>query len=93
MNCHAPVRFFRSSITGRWRPFETKPVDHGQMTPRPTYPVENDAVWWPWRDLVEDLMVRRHCSQTDAEDEANAMPRYMPHQCPERPQTEEVTQP
>lgn len=85
-DCYRPVRFFRSSVTGRWRPFEPKPVNPHQQLPAPAWPVENNVLAWPFRDLVEDLMVRRTCSQAEAEDEAHAMPSYLPHQCPNRPQ-------
>jgi hypothetical protein len=86
MNCQRPVLFFRSPYSGRWRPFEPKPVDTTQQLPAPAYPIENQTIWWPYRDLVEDLMVRHHCSQAEAEDEAHAMPWHLPHTCPNRSQ-------
>lgn len=83
-DCGRPVTFFRSAITGKWRPFDPKPVRIGQQLTSPAWVVENNATAWPYRDLVEDLRVRRQCSQADAEDEAHAMPWHLPHDCPKR---------
>lgn len=78
--------FFRSSITGNFRPFEVKPVRPGQQQPRPTWVIENNVMAWPLRDLVEDLMVRLQCSATEADEHAHAMPWHVAHDCPNRRQ-------
>lgn len=90
-DCQAPVLFFRSARTGNWRPFDPKPVDQRQQNPSTAHAVENGVLAWPLRDLVEDLMVRRHCGRDDAEDEARAMPWHVPHDCPNRPAQNEET--
>lgn len=77
--------FFRSATDGGWRPFEPAPVDRGGAEQRFAYPVENGARWWQRRDLVEDLMARHGYSPDQASTEADAMPWYAPHLCPQRP--------
>jgi len=85
-DCNAPVVFFRSPSTGTWRPFAPRPVDPSQQHPGPAYPVEGNVWAWPYRDLVEDLMVRHRYSQAEAEDEAHDLPWHIPHDCPNRRQ-------
>jgi hypothetical protein len=85
-DCNAPVVFFRNPATGKFRPFDPRPVAQGQQYPRPPWPVENNAWAWPLRDLIEDLMVRIPCSRDEAEEHARAMPWHLPHDCPNRPQ-------
>jgi hypothetical protein len=80
-DCKAPVIFFRSPFTGGWRPFEAKPISPGQMHTAAAYPIENNVRAWLYRDLVEDLMVRRGIGQLEAEDEAHAMPWHAVHNC------------
>ena len=81
-DCNAPVVFFRSSVTRSWRPFHQRPVDPGQQVAAPAWVVENNVWAWPYRELVEDLMVRLQCSQDEAEEHAHAMPWHLPHDCP-----------
>lgn len=85
-DCQAPVVFFRNPMTNRWRPFDPKPVDKAQQLPRAAWVVENNTWAWPVAYLVEDLMVRLPCSHDEAEEHAHAMPWHLPHDCPNRPQ-------
>ena len=80
-DCKAPIVFFRSPMTGNYRPFDPRPVDPNQQHVRPPCPVENDRHAWPYRALIEDLMVRLGCSEPEAEEHARAMPWHMPHTC------------
>lgn len=72
--------FFRWAVGGQWRTFEPRPVDQRTMHGT-AFPV-CDRRAWRFRELVEDLMVRRECSQADAEGEARDVPWYQPHTCP-----------
>lgn len=89
IDCNKPVRFFRSTVTGSWRPFDPRPVSPGQQLAAPAWVIENNVHAWPYRDLVEDLMVRHQCSRADAEEEAHAMAWHLPHRCPTRTETQE----
>lgn len=84
-DCNAPVVFFRSPFTGGWRPFEAKPMSPGRQHAE-AFPIENNVRAWLYRDLVEDLMVRRGIGRQEAEDEAHAMPWHVVHNCPNRPE-------
>lgn len=77
--CQAPIEWFRWAHNGSWFPFQPRPVGPG-MHDR-AYPVENGRHAWRFRDLVEDLMVRREIGQGAAEDEARDMPWHVPHTC------------
>ena len=84
-DCGRPVAWFRWAHTGHWRTFEPAPVRvAGQHAA--AYPVEGGARAWLHRDLVEDLMVRRRCSESDAEAEARDMPWHALHFCPTTPE-------
>lgn len=85
-DCQAPVVFFRSAVTRTWRPFDPRPVRDSQQLPAVPWSIENNVWAWPFRDLVEDLMVRLQCGQNEAEEHALAMPRHFPHDCPNRRQ-------
>lgn len=87
-NCQRPVVFFKNPMTGKYRPFNPTPVRDGQQVPGPTYTVENNRHAWQRDVLVEDLMVRLHCGRDEAEEHALAMPRYLPHTCPDQPREE-----
>lgn len=77
--CQHPFRWL--AWHNGWRKFEPHPVDGRAHVGAPAYPVESKRAW-PLRELVEDLMVRRRCGRDDAEDEAYAMPWFVPHVCP-----------
>lgn len=86
-NCGRPVVWLRRAMaapgSSAWRTFDPKPVDGRTHHGPPACPVENGRLAWRFRELVEELMVRRECSQADAEDEARDMPWYVPHRCPQ----------
>jgi hypothetical protein len=86
-HCDARVVWFTDVVSGKARKFDPKPVDGRAHTGRPACPVENGRHAWRFRDLVEDLMVRRECSQETAQAEAYDMPWYVQHHCPEDPYT------
>ena len=65
-----------------WRTFDPKAADLRQTTGQVAYPIEANRAW-RFRELVEDLMVRRLCSETEAQEEAYAVPWHVPHHCPE----------
>lgn len=83
-DCRQVIAWFHTP-TGQWRRFDPKPVDARHHNGPPACPVENGRIVWRYRELVEDLMVRREISQADAEDEARDMPWYVPHNCAENP--------
>lgn len=88
--CHTRIRWIQS-ITGQWLPFDPVPVAPGNPRQITAKPVENDR-WWPVRDLIEDLQVRRQCTDREARTEVYDMPWHVPHTCPRTTDTEkEVT--
>jgi hypothetical protein len=78
--CQGPVVWF--VLRGKWRTFEPRPVDGRAHIGGRAHPVEGKYAWTSLRDLTEDLMVRRECSSTTAQDEAYDMPWYVEHTCP-----------
>lgn len=85
-HCNAPVKFFKNPSTNTWRPFDPRPLHPTQHAAGPVWVIENNVWAWPHRDLVEDLMVRMHCGRGEADEHADAMPRHVAHNCPNRPQ-------
>lgn len=94
---HGPPKCRRCDRGVKWifhrgRPwkFEPRPVDPRTHTGPPAYPVEAGHAWG-FPALVEELMGRRECSRTEAEDEAHDMTWYVPHACPAANNTEGTT--
>lgn len=77
--CRLPICWL--SWRGHWRPYEPHHVDGRTHRGAPAHPVEAKKAW-SFRELVEDLMVRREIGRDEAEDEAYAMPWFIPHVCP-----------
>ncbi|MCW2757011.1 MAG: hypothetical protein JWO46_757 [Nocardioidaceae bacterium] len=78
--CRAPVAWFLS-VSGRWRTFDPKPVNGRTHVGATAFPVEGRH-YWRTRELVEDLMVRRHISEPAAQDEVYDLPWHVAHTCP-----------
>lgn len=78
-DCHRIIRWLCWSHNGHWRTFEPRPVD-SRTQHAVAYPVEGNRVW-RFRELVEDLMVRRRVSESEAQAEAHDMPWHVPHTC------------
>ena len=89
--CQRDVLWARLVHSGAWRTFEPKAADTRQATGQVLYPIEGSLAWHT-RDLVEDLMVRRQCSQSEAEEEARAMPWHARHVCPTPTAEKETTE-
>lgn len=79
---HRPVMWLRWAHSGHWRTFDPRPVPANGGQHAIAYPVEGGTHAWRFRDLVEDLRVRRQCSELEAEGEAHDMPWHTPHTCP-----------
>jgi hypothetical protein len=82
-NCRAPIAFFLSPfMTGQVRAFNPYPVDPRVQSGAASYPVlGRQAYRLP--DLVDQLMVLRQCSHSEAEEEAADLPRHTFHACPD----------
>lgn len=91
-DCHRPIALLGSPFTDSWRAFEPTPVNGRTYQGGNAYPSEGKRTY-RFRDLVEELMVRRECSRSDAEDEAYAMPWFVLHDCPNPNDTERSDHP
>lgn len=78
--CDRRIQFLLSPAGG-WRTFDPEAVDGRTHTGGEAYPTEG-ARTYRYRDLVEELLVRRQGSRADAEEEAYAMPWHVVHHCP-----------
>lgn len=87
-DCDAPVEFFLSPYTGRWRTFNPKPVNLREGLHERAYPVEGRRAW-KYTELVEELMGRLGLAHAEAEAEVRDMPWHSLHDCPNRPDDEE----
>lgn len=79
-SCGAPFVWIRAPGTGNWCPFDPSPVDRRGLQTRVAYPVEAERAWYP-RDLIEDLMIRRHITEAEAAVEVDDMPWHTIHDC------------
>lgn len=80
-SCGRRIVFLLAPTSGSWRTFEPEPVDGRTWAGGEAYPTEGSRTY-RYRDLVEELLVRRQCSRGEAEDEAYAMPWHVVHHCP-----------
>lgn len=80
LDCGRPFKWIKSPHG--WRRFEPRPVDGRTHVGAAAVPVEGGTYAWPsFRELVEDLMVRRQQGTAAAQAEAYDMPWYVPHTC------------
>lgn len=85
-SCSRPIVLLGSPFTNGWRAFEPTPVNGRTHQGPEAFPSEGKRTY-RFRDLVEELMVRRHCSTAAAEAEAYDVAWFVLHRCPNDPTT------
>lgn len=79
-DCGRPFKWIKGPKG--WRRFAPRPVDGRTHIGARAVPVEGGTYAWPsFREVVEDLMVRRQVGIGEAQAEAYDMPWYVEHSC------------
>lgn len=87
-SCKGKVVFLASPFhPAKWRTFEPAPVNGRTYPGVDAYPAEERRTY-RFPDLVEALMMRRHCSRAEAEAEAYDVPWWVLHRCPNNDTTD-----